>query len=263
MRLARWIALIDRGVVIAAYIIIGGWAIRATFQSHYDTASLAVPLVLGLTVLIEIRKQLRNELPTRRVGTFPETVPMIREAFERELKKCKVIEVRILGQTMQSYLPFLRPLIQELIDKNPGVQFTIIIAMIDPKGDYLGPGLADAAIGSLKELKKFAEGVQRNLVNTLIVFTYKDAPAITGIAINHAALFFGMIKYKKVSGGPAKFEMSTTTGVSSVFREAYEMVRAVREAYDIYRDSRPEDEERIGLFVDSFDALCARSKPFK
>ena len=62
--------------------------------------------------------------------------------------------------------------------------------------------------------------------------------------------------------GRAKYEMSTATGASNPSADTYEMVRAAGGAYDIYRGSRPEYEERIALFIDSFDALCARNKQF-
>lgn len=260
MRLDKLIEVIEKAATVPAYIIIFGWAIRSAIQSHYDNASLAIPLALGLTILIEVRKQIRDELPTRRVGTFAETHSMIREAFEREVKRSKEIEIRILGQTMQSYTVFLKPLIQDLIDKNPGVHFSIRVAMIDPKAPYLARGLPEAANGSLKELKRFSEEVKRNFVNSLTIYTYKDAPSITGIAINRSILFLGMIKYKKMIDGRAKYEVSTTAGAPNASVDSYEMVRAAGGAYDIYRDSKPEDEERIALFIDSFDALCTRSK---
>ncbi|VTR93529.1 unnamed protein product [Gemmata massiliana] len=261
MRIDRLLKILEDYTALPAYVIIFGWAIRSAWQSNYETAALGVPLALGLSTLIEIRKQLKNELPTRRVGSFAETHSMIREAFEREVKRSKTIEIRILGQTMQSYTTFLKPLIQEIIDKNSGVRFVICIAMIDSKAPHLAVGLPDAAAGALKELKRFSDDVKRNIVNSLSLFTFKDAPSITGIAVNRSVLFLGMIKYKKTTGGRSDAQMITTaagTGSSSV--ESYEMVRAAGGAYDIYRDSRPEDEERISLFIDSFDALCARSK---
>jgi hypothetical protein len=259
MTLAKLVQTIEKVGIIPAYIIIVGWSIHSAIQAHYDTALLAIPLALFLSLMVEIRNQLRSELPTRRVGTFAETHSMIRQAFEREVKKSKELDIRILGQTMQSYTVFLRPLIQELIDQNSGVHFTITIAMIDPKAPHLASGLPEAASGSLKELKRFAEDVKRNFINSLTLYTYKDAPSITGIAVNRTVLFLGMIKYKKVGDGRPKYEVSTTREAPGS-ADSYEMVRAAGGAYDIYRDTRPEDEERIALFIDSFDALCARSK---
>jgi hypothetical protein len=72
-----------------------------------------------------------------------------------------------------------------------------------------------------------------------------------------------MIRYERKLGNSTSYQMTTTTGAlesSDTIMPKYEMVRAAGGSYDIYRDSQPEDEERIILFLDSFDALCVRGE---
>ena len=262
-KLDNLLRLLERVATIPAYLIVLGWGIRSALSSNYDTAALTVPLVLALAVLIDVRKQIRKELPTRRVSNFGETHSFLQEALDRQVKKRKPIDIRILGQTMQSYIAFLKPLLTETLARSRDLQLVIRIAMIDPSTAHLGPGLPDAAKAAIGELMAFKGEIQSLYSKcSLELFLYSSPPAITGIAINDACLFLGMIRYKKQSGSSTSYEMATTAssvGEADTATPVYEMVRAAGGSYDIYRDSQPEDEERIALFLDSFDALCARS----
>jgi hypothetical protein len=261
-KLDNLLRILEKVTIIPAYIIVVAWGVREVINSNYDTAALAIPLVLALAVLVDLRKQVLSELPTRRVSNFGETHSFIKEALARQVKKRNAVEIRILGQTMQSYLAFLKPVLLETATRTRELRMTIRIAMIDPVMAHLGPGLHDAANAAIGELKALAQEL-RSIQQTVAVelFLYNSPPAITGIAVNDSCLFLGMIRYERKSGSSTSYEMATTAGspVADAKTVTYEMVRAAGGSFDIYRDSKPEDEERINLFLNSFDALCLRS----
>jgi hypothetical protein len=261
IKLDNILRALEKVAVYPAYIIVVAWGIREAFSSNYDTAALSIPLLIALAVLIDLRKQVLRELPTRRVSNFGETHSLLHEALARQVKKRKPIEIRILGQTMQSYIAFLKPLLLETATRNRELNLTVRVAMIDPTMGHLGPGLHDAAKAAIGELQALAQEMRSiHQTVTFELFLYNSPPAITGIAINDACLFLGMIRYERKSGTAKKYEMATTatSPVTEADSVTYEMVRAAGGSYDIYRDSQPEDEERISLFINSFDALCMR-----
>jgi hypothetical protein len=256
------IATLEKIAPYPAFIIIIGWGLREAWTANYDVAALSIPLLLALAVLLEIRTQILRELPTRRVTNFGGTHPFIQDALDRQLRRRRPIEIRILGQTMQSYIAFLKPLLLDVARHSPELGMKITIAMIDPEMTHLGPGLPDAARAAIAELTSFSAEISSvHPKVSVVLFTYDSPPAITGIAINDACLFLGMIRYERKTIGLPTYEMATTTDspLSETQAVKFEMVRAAGGSYDIYRDSQPEDEERITLFIGSFDALCLRS----